>query len=215
MSETPDPAPVEPDAPAPVEEPSVPQPEVAAEEKSLLAAPPAAESGEPEPAPIDPESYELKFPSDFTVDDAAAKVARETFAKANVPKDAAQPLLDLYIDLQRDQAKAAQDAFTTEQNKWKTEIDALPGFTDGETKSTSLAAIGRVFDEYGPEAREAFNDPRVGNNPKVIAFMHKIASALSEGSPTSQGRPIPQGRANGRSRDPAALYPNTPQVQGN
>lgn len=148
-------------------------------------------------AAIDPTSYTFTFPEEFKADDALVAKARTTLAEAGVPADKAQGVVDLYIDALRGAQAAATAEFTAQQAAWKTEIDAMPEF-QGATRETSLQAIAKVFDEYGPEAREALSNPAIGNDPRMARFMLKIANALSEGGPATPGRAAPSGR-DGRS----------------
>lgn len=163
--------------------------------------------------PIDPASYELTLPETFSVDEATLTEAREVFAAAGVPKDKAQGLIDLYAKTQTAAQTAAAAEFTAQQTAWMTELNAMPEL-QGATRETSLAAIGRVFDEYGPEAREAFNNPLIGNNPAVVKFMLKVASTLSEGNPSAPGRPANPGKASAAKSNGSLSYPNTPEIQG-
>ncbi len=166
------------------------------------------------PVPIDPASYELTVPETFTVNEEQLTEARALFADAGVPKDKAQGLIDLYAKVLTAQQSEAQTQFTTQQSAWMSELNALPEL-QGATRETSLSAIGRVFDEYGPEAREAFNNPLIGNNPAVVKFMLKVAATLSEGNPSAPGRPANPGKEGRAPKGYGLEYPNTPEIQGN
>lgn len=141
------------------------------------------------------DSYkDLTLPEGFVLDDALMTTAKTTFAELGVSPDIAPKLLDLYANVTKAvNAQATQD-FTTQQAAWKTEIDAIPEF-QGEARATSLQAIGKVFDEYGtPEARAALDAYGTGNNPALVKMFLRMATALSEGTPTTQGRPAPTGK---------------------
>ncbi len=165
------------------------------------------------PEPIDPESYEFTFPDGFEPDVESLRDARKAMADAGVPADKAQPILDAYVKAQNAVVAKATADFQAQQTKWETAINSMPAF-QGPTREKSLQAIGAVFDQYGPEARDAFNDPRIGNNPTVVAFMHKIAQALSEGAPAAQGGPGKLAGPNGKAPSNAfgLQYPNTPEI---
>lgn len=184
-------------------------------EGGLAAGTKAAPEAPTSPDPIDPASYTLALPETFQVDETTLTEARELFAAAGVPQDKAQSLIDLYAKTQTAQATAAATEFSTQQSAWLTELNAMPQF-QGATRETSLAQIGRVFDEYGPTAREAFNNPLIGNNPEVVKFMLKIAGTLSEGAPSAPGRPANPGKEGRPAKSNGTLsYPNTPEIQGN
>lgn len=160
-------------------------------------------------------SYELALPEGFEADDALMASARETFAAAGVPKDKAQALIDLYATATRANAQRELDAFTATQAEWAREVDTLLG-ASGPTREKAERDIGAFLDEYGPEAKAGIlSDPRVGNNPQLIALIHKAASLLSEGTPVLVGRPAAND-ANGRSikgkSAAEVLYPD--QAQG-
>src|SRR5262245_54278364 len=114
MSEAPDtsttvestaPASPTPDAPAPAPAASAESapsegavatqpPEAAVSDEPVIETAPTEAAGDSEP--IDPESYTFTLPEAFTADATVEKAARETFASAGVPKEAAQPLVDLF-----------------------------------------------------------------------------------------------------------------------
>lgn len=150
------------------------------------------------PPPIDPASYEFTFPEGFTVDDTVLTDARSVFAELGIPKDKAQSLADLFVKAQEGAQAAATAAFETQQAANLETLNSMPEF-QGPTREKSLQAIGRVLDEYGPDAKAGIlSNPAVGNDPALARFILKMAQALSEGEPASPGRPAPNGR-DGRS----------------
>jgi hypothetical protein len=168
----------------------------------------------PAPDPIDPASYELALPEGFTLDDALMSDARSALADAGVPKDKAQGLLDLWARSAQAQATAAQTEFEAQNTANLAAIDAMPEF-QGPTRETSLTAIGKLLDEYGPEAKAGIlSNPAVGNDPALAKFMLSVAKALSEGSATSTGRPPPQVRKGSlfSSADPAENSVNAKRI---
>jgi hypothetical protein len=154
-------------------------------------------------------SYDFKLPEGFIGDDALTATAKDTFAAAGVAPDKAQGLIDLFGKAMKASADAQVTAHNTQQTTWINEINAMPEFT-GPTRETSLASIGRLYDEFGtPEAKAALNAYGVGNNPALVKMMLKIASTVSEGGPTGQGRPTGKG---GQQAGPktvgGSLYPD-------
>jgi hypothetical protein len=154
-------------------------------------------------------SYDFKLPEGFIGDDALTTAAKDTFAAAGVPPDKAQGLVDLFGKAMKASADAQVAAHNTQQNTWLTEINSMPEFT-GPTRETSLASIGKLFDEFGtPEAKAALNSYGVGNNPALVRMMLKIASTVSEGGPTGQGRPTGTGgKMQAKAGTPGSLYDN-------
>lgn len=172
---------------------------------------------EPAPAPIDPESYEFTLPEAFTADATLEQAAREAFAANGVPKEAAQPLVDLFTATLTAQAESAQRAFEAQQSKWLNEIYAMPEFKEGPTRDKSLASIGRLIDTYGGPAaqgvKDAFNMYGIGNNPAIASFLAKLAAELDEGAPSASPRgPASVERNTKQSgvRGQHLSYPNTP-----
>lgn len=169
------------------------------------------EGEKPPPPVLTAESYaDLKIGEEFTVDETALGAAKDIFAEAQVPPEAAQKLLDLYtsnIKAATEAAqKATQESFTALNTKWATETNALPEF-QGEAKKQTLAILGRTMDEFGsPEAREAFNLTGAGNNPHIVRYILSLAQAVVEGSPTSQGAPVTTDPRKGKSLG-QRLYP--------
>ncbi len=217
-------APVSPDpvaAPAPAAPSEVPAaplegetPPVAPEPVAEPGAAPDGADSETASAGIDPAKYEFKFPDTFTPDEVFLTDARTKLADAGVPLEKAQGLIDLYVGAQTAAQTAANAEFEATNAKWLTELNALPDL-QGPTRETSLAMIGRVFDEYGADAREAFTNPAIGNNPAVVKFMLGVAKALSEGTPSAAGRPAPTTKdGKPATRGFNLSYPNTPEITG-
>jgi hypothetical protein len=136
--------------------------------------------------------YSFTLPEGFTQDATLDTEAKKVFAEAGVPADKAQGLVDLFAKALKTSSETQVAAHNAQQATWLTEINALPEFT-GPTRETSLASIGRLFDEYGtPEARAAMNLHGIGNNPALAKMMAKVAAALTEGTPAPGGRPPTQ-----------------------
>lgn len=146
------------------------------------------------PSPVDPASYEFSFPEGFTVDDAVMTDARGVFAELGIPVDKASALTDLFVKAQTAAQAAATAAFETQQAENLTTLNSMPEF-QGPTREKSLQAIGKVLDEYGPDAKAGIlSNPAVGNDPALTKFILNMAKALTEGEPASPGRPAPNGR---------------------
>lgn len=139
------------------------------------------------------ESYTITLPEGVVLDDTLMGEFKSLAATAKLDPASAQPLMDLYVKaMNQAQAQVAQ-----EQGAWLAASNALPEF-QGEMRKTSLATIGRAFDEYGTaEVQQVFAASGVGNHPAVVSMFLKMARALGEGAPVLAGTPAAQGR-NGR-----------------
>lgn len=155
---------------------------------------PAAKEGESPAAPaLTPDSYTLTLPEGFIVADAVMSEAKTLLADAGVDPAKAQGLVSILAKVEAARADAAAATMTS----WLTASNALPEF-QGEMRKTSLATIGRAFDEYGSaEVQEVFAQTGVGNHPAVVKMFLKMAAALDEGGPTRSGLPANPG-PNGR-----------------
>lgn len=136
---------------------------------------------------------ELKLPEGVEVDPAAMTEFQE-FAKTNgLSPETTQAALDMHLKMlnttAENFAKAQKTAWDSTIEGWKTELAKNPDFS-GEKKNAALQTIGKAFDEYGsPEARQAFEVTGAGWNPAIIAMVHKMAVALSEGTAIPAGSP--------------------------
>lgn len=150
----------------------------------------SAEGGNDSVAALTLDSYDLKFPEEFTADADLVAKFKSTALDAKLDPASAQKFTDLYVEAQKSLATQIQSQYQTVQADWLKEIAATPDFATADKKAESLAAIGRMMDEYGsPEVREALNITGAGNNPHVVSLLLKAAKALSEGAPTRAGNP--------------------------
>jgi hypothetical protein len=206
------PAPPNPLAGSPLGE--APAEEAPAEEapagESTEAAPDSEEpkEGEEGSDTLTADSYTFTFPEGVTVDETAVNTFKETLAKSQVPPEVGQNLIDMHVaELNRSAeawATAQTEAWNTTLDEWKASINADPELA-GSKKAEVTASIANAFDLYGsPEARQAFDLTGAGWNPSIIKFIHKMASALAEGtSVPAQG---PATKRGGTAAE--TLYPN-------
>lgn len=181
-------------------EPVKTEAELAAEAEAAKAAKPA------EAEPVDPASYTITLPENFTVDDAIMSDFRKAAAAAKLDNSAAQGLMDLYVKSSTAAAVAQDAAFTQLRAQMKAEVDKMPEFI-GEAREKSLQTIGRAIDEFGdPSVREALETNLLGDHPGFIRMILNMSSALVEGAPTLIGKPAGQG--NQRKTLGQTLYPN-------
>jgi hypothetical protein len=118
-------------------------------------------------------------------------------AEAKLTQEQAQSLADIYFEgqesLVNQLATANQKAWDTTIDTWKAEIDTDP-VIGGDKSKAAMEVIGKVLDEYGTaDARRAFEVTGAGWNPHIARFMHKMALALTEGSPVIAPGPAKTG----------------------
>lgn len=144
------------------------------------------EEAKPAPTPVDPASYtDFTVPPTIAPDEKGMGLFKDTAAKAGLSQEQAQSILDVYTS----QMEAIQATHTEMINGWKAEIQADPVLSKTAEVTTTF---GRALDQYGtPEVRAAFDLTGAGWNPHILRFIHKMASALNEGSPVLSGTPAP------------------------
>lgn len=203
------PEPAKPAEAAPVTEP--PKAEVKPEEpKSLLADAKAPEKA-PEAKPAEAKSAEAAAPeplkyTDFTLPegvqldkDQLGKYT-EVLGKHQVPQDAAQGLVDLYIKEMTDLQKAQRAQWDRMQDEWVREFRESE--IGGNREETTLQRCAAVLDQYaaangaerGQKLRAAMTMTGIGNNPEMIRFVNWAAGLTVESA-----RPV------------AAIVPKAPQ----
>lgn len=184
-------------APAPEVVPAAP---LAAETASeQLYKEPAAETAvEPaaaaEAAPaLKAEDYKFTLPEGVSVDETILGEFKNVAADWKLDNAKAQSLVDMQLRATEVAVNATAEAIKTQ---WKTTIDTWKGEIDsdpvlgGSNKDKVLTTLGRALDEYGDKStREAFDLTGAGWNPAILRFVHKMAAALSEGSPVPAGTP--------------------------
>jgi hypothetical protein len=177
--------------------------------------------GETPPAPI---KYEFTFPEGFDqsgVNSERMSAYTGLLGESKIAPEIGQKLLDMHLNETRTIAETiAQrqwDVFNEAQNKWRDEVMADPvlGQRDAEGKMPAISTIMSLVDLYGGNAAErqglldAFRITGAANNPHVLRFMHRAATALArEGTP----HPAPPPRSipgDPRERRMTARYGNT------
>lgn len=153
---------------------------------------------------------DLKLPEGFTADDKGLAAFAELGTKHGITKDAAQALMDIYVDQLKGANEAATNLWNTMQTDNVAKIKADPDF-GGAKLDASLKAIAKVIDnpDFGgkdaKEIREALAVTGAGNHPALFRLLTRMSSALTEGKPVTGQAPTTQ------LADPAkALYPNLP-----
>lgn len=197
------PAPLYAEVPAVVDAPAI---EAVVEVPAVEAAPePALEPVVEEPTPDAPVEYSFKLPENFEVDESALTEFKSYATEAKLTQEQGQKLLDLFVTQQTKAASAAETSFKSTNEAWRKEIMSDP-LLGGDRHEAAFQTIAKALDQYGgKEAREAFDLTGAGNNPAIIRMIHKMATALSEGT-------FVQGNVPTRPKSGAdILYPSTQQ----
>lgn len=128
---------------------------------------------------------DFAVPEGFTVDAEAMGKAKELFAGMNIPKEAAQQLLDMHAG----QAAAVATAVSEANDKawkdlhaeWTATIEKDPDI-GGAKLAGARATIAKVVDNLGiPGLSEALKLTGADNNPAIVKALWKMAVPLSEG----------------------------------
>lgn len=158
--------------------------------------PPAASTSDPKPAaPVVPEKYDLKLPTD-TLFDASALEGIGTFARdLGLDQANAQKLVERdsrllgefaqHIDATRKSAWDAQVA------KWNAETQADPELGGDKFADTKFQADKALRAFATPEFLKALNESGFGNHPGLVRVFAKIGRTLSEDQFTTKGDPSP------------------------
>lgn len=133
-----------------------------------------AEGGEQKP-PV-----EVKFPEGLVTADQA-KAFTELAAKLELPGEKAQAIADHYAALSTAAAKAAEQAFETQQKTFRAAIESdkeLGGANLEATKANCAKALKRFG---SPELNELL-EAGLGNHPGIVRLLSQIGKASSEDS---------------------------------
>jgi hypothetical protein len=127
-------------------------------------------------APADAD-YSLKTPESPVIGDEVMKTYTDAVKKLNLPKEAAQGLLDQVLPaFEAQQNKLIQDT----RKAWK-EAARSDKDVGGERFEQSRRSVGRILRTYGnQELRTWLDDTGVGDNPHLFKMLVKFASALGE-----------------------------------
>lgn len=147
------------------------------------AAVPAEGEGEPKPegdTPAEgaPEAYaDFKLPEGMPVDSDFLDTTKAVFKEAGLSQEKAQKLVDLVVERDKRVEKAQFD----QADAWAKEFMKSPSAKE----DLAYAAKAREF--CTPGVREMLKDPRIGNNPEILATFAKIGRMLSEDSMVEAG----------------------------
>lgn len=187
-SPAPTPAPTPAPAPAPAPAPKPGEPAPAPKETALAKETPAKVALGAEDAKADAEKAALfgapaegkyaafTLPDGYSVDESATKAFLPLATKLGLSQAGAQEVVNLYSQLQQEQAKT-----------WQTQVEAwgMSASSDkefgGTQYSANLATANRAIREFGtPELRQSLQDTGLGNHPEFIRFAYRVGRAMNE-----------------------------------
>ncbi len=118
-----------------------------------------------------PEAYaDFQLPEGMPVDQDFMELTKAEFKAAGLSQEKAQKLVDLVVERDKRVEKAQFD----QADAWAKEFMKQPGAKE----ELAYAAKAREF--VTPGLREMLNDPRIGNNPEILATFAKIGRMLAE-----------------------------------
>ena len=140
----------------------------------------------------------------------------EILAKHQVPQEAAQAMVDLYIAEQKRAAEQQIAVWTQTRKGWQDQFRNDPQL--GKNRAdTTLARAAEVRDRFGgtpeqvAELKDALTATGAGDHPAIIRLLANVAAAFGEGRPVP-AQPSTRTPASDR-RNPLSRYP-TMRVNG-
>lgn len=160
------------------------------------------------------EYKDFQFPEGVRPDEKMLGEFKGIMAKAKVPQEEAQALINLYGKQLQELAKAPYDQWRTLQTKWQGEMlnDAEIGGSK-EALDENLSFVSKMINVIGgkeaAQIRQVFDMTGAGNNPIMARFLVRVGKLLAEGAPTPPGGP-----ALPNTKNPAeVLYPKQAESQ--
>lgn len=170
------------------------QPKVEAAQKPLMAvagdpAPveqPDNADPKPEDQPKAPENYEaFKLPDGFKLDEAANAKAVEYFKSMNYTQEQAQQAVDIFCEVQKENAVKSQARTNQTVQAWRGQIESRPNFKD-EVPLVQAGIRGMVA--RNPDIGKLYNDPVFGNMPELWDIAVLFGKYYeTEGAPPDKG----------------------------
>lgn len=143
---------------------------------------------------------QFELPEGFELDEETDSQFREIAAKAGLPQETAQELVNLAMSLQAKAAETLPEQINSEieqrqqrqSSEWVAQIKSMEGIGGAQFEQSKQHALAAVKEFCPPELREQLSDPAVGNNPAVFAMLAKIGQRISQDSFVT-GKPAPTG----------------------
>jgi len=211
----------------PTAETTTPAPKAESTGQTLLTEetkPEAKPETKPETKAEVPEKYEYKVPEGFTLDaDTQTKIDAK-FKDLGLSQDAAQSLVDMYIEQTTEAAQAPYAAYKEMTDGWRAEAESHPDLRGklGPGQEVNVR-IAKALDGIGDpklvsEFKNTMDLTGVGNHPAFIRLMDHFAKQLTEGThvagngPSRHGQSAPN--APSQPSAAAAIWPSLPSAGG-
>ncbi|WP_442801396.1 peptidase [Serratia rubidaea] len=129
-----------------------------------------------EDKPAAPEKYEFSAPEGQELDANALSVFEPIAKELGLSQEQAQKLVDIYPQLQQQQA----DAWSKQVADWGEQVKADKEI-GGDNFNASVGAAQRALDQFGnPELREYLEASGLGNHPALVRFCAKVGKSMAE-----------------------------------
>lgn len=161
-----------------------------------------AEGKEGEPTALAYQPSDFTMPEGMELDAEAFEAAAPVLAEHNVPKEAAQKLVDVAATMVSKAIKTATDAHLKQVETWGTQTKEEFG-KNGEAafekeRATAQAAINRFFSE---DERQQLQHYGLGNFPAVFRMAHALGTMMAEDNLS-----LPNGPGSGKEESLADVW---------
>lgn len=127
---------------------------------------------------------DIKLPETYEVNEPVMKDFKTLVSKHNLPPEAAQELVDLYVK----QENANAEYFEKMRNEWKEQVIADETY-GGKNLQKSIAEADRVVRQFGDqELIEDMMTMGLGNKLSMVRFLNKIAAQTSDDTISDAGK---------------------------
>ncbi|MFV8917572.1 peptidase [Serratia fonticola] len=127
--------------------------------------------------PVVPEKYEFKAPEGVEQLDPQALAVFEPIAKElGLSQEQAQKLVDIYPQIQQQQA----EAWSKQVTDWGDQVKADKEI-GGDKLTASVGQAQKALDQFGtPALREYLEQSGLGNHPELVRAFAKVGKMMSE-----------------------------------
>lgn len=137
----------------------------------------AKEPDKKDEKPVVPEKYEFKAPEGVEQLDPQALAVFEPIAKElGLSQEQAQKLVDIYPQIQQQQA----EAWSKQVTDWGDQVKADKEI-GGDKLTASVGQAQKALDQFGtPALREYLESSGLGNHPELVRAFAKVGKMMSE-----------------------------------